>query len=928
MKLNSSDSYPSITSGKLDNGLQYYIKPLGPKSSKLLLNLYVKAGIDEQDGDQVSFGHFLEHMAFKSSKHAPEGLHNKLKKDYDLEMSQFDVNGHSGKEGTEYIFKANSNNKASIDAGLLWFEDIASKGLFLETNEIDKERGIYMQEYITRGGDNVEAYLNTSQLRYQLFPGAENTDSFFEHIKTFSPDVLKRYYKDWYRPDRMALSIVGPIENVDSLKLEIEKRFSKIKSHGDRISEDFDSLFFHQKPQFVKIERKPNVVSKLEEDYEIYLYYRDSITKNKITELSGIKRLKLLSLFTTILNRRYKRLTDVYNSNFTAKIIHTYQKDIEPPAFKISIIGSSKTLPLNEVLEVLNQFQNHGVSEQEFQVVINSELNNLNSTSVDRPDFWRSEIRKNFFYDEPILTDKLQVIKNWLQAYSLNEFNQFVASINLKMPEDIGMVVPNKHHFLDLEESEIRQKLHQASLRETVPYRVPEIPNRLMSDAEIQCLPKRPYQITHNDLLQTEEVILENGVKLILKRFLPNGVNKNRISIHGFTPNGAMNFPKEDYFSAINAPGFIKNSGLGNFNKFELQNYLSKTKVFWHGIDLYIHNMESGVKANVTQEDFETLLQLLYLYFTKPKVTDEAFEDWKKDQKKLFLDPIIDQKYNDLEVKIDSVINDFSDIPFGSKRYKGLNKTNLKKGLDIYRKLFSSTDEFTFIIAGDFCRDDILPLLNIYLGNLRTEIIIPDKAPDFVGFSPIGPYYKQWDFSGSKEKKNLLYRPLYIIPTQSKGNWKERIRMEALSAVINMKVWNLRFEKGYSLYVTGSSSSYNKLTNKYEINTIFNCIPEEFQSLRDEYLRIISELKEETISKPLLSKALKRLYMMHDPKGRGNSLQAISNNLYECYRFEIPWIDRSEIQLYIKSLTPEIIKNIAQNILLDKYRYEFVMKNN
>lgn len=128
----SLSSNEFVRSGRLENGLTYYIKPISNPSPQVQLDLIVKAGSYLQDKDQVSMAHFLEHMAFKASKNFPNGLQNDVKSLNHIGMSKFDLKGHSGTRATEFIFKAPRGNSKAIDAGLLWFKDIVNGDLELK----------------------------------------------------------------------------------------------------------------------------------------------------------------------------------------------------------------------------------------------------------------------------------------------------------------------------------------------------------------------------------------------------------------------------------------------------------------------------------------------------------------------------------------------------------------------------------------------------------------------------------------------------------------------------------------------------------------------------------------------------------------------------------------------------------------------------
>src|SRR5690606_29144422 len=109
----------------------------------------------------------------------------------------------------------------------------------------------------------------------------------------------------------------------------------------------------------------------------------------------------------------------------------------------------------------------------------------------------------------------------------------------------------------------------------------------------------------------------------------PGVIQRSEIIMHGFSPYGAISYPQDKFFTAINTPSIVRNTGVGELNKFQLKNYLSNTNSLKMGITPYIYYLESGIRGDSNIEDLETMLQLVYLYFTSPRKDTVAFEDWQ-----------------------------------------------------------------------------------------------------------------------------------------------------------------------------------------------------------------------------------------------------------------------------------------------------------
>lgn len=284
--LSNTDS--NIRYGKLENGFTYYIKPIEGPETDIFLNLYVKAGTYHEGKGQASMGHFIEHMAFKSSENFPRGIRHDPKFLGDSGKSLIAINGHSGTKVTEYNVKASSKNTKTVDVGLLWFKDIANRGLKLTEEDIDKERGVFKQEYIIRGGDDFQSFFQENHLSYLLFPGSLDVRNSFSHISNFKAEALKRYYNSWYRPDSMGVSIVGNISNVDSLEIVVKNIFSTISvSEKLRKTVNYDSVFYNQDPQFAIVKSNIDSSSFENPELEFHLYFRDFETYSKLSDIEG-----------------------------------------------------------------------------------------------------------------------------------------------------------------------------------------------------------------------------------------------------------------------------------------------------------------------------------------------------------------------------------------------------------------------------------------------------------------------------------------------------------------------------------------------------------------------------------------------------------------------------------------------------------------
>ncbi|MDY0151824.1 MAG: pitrilysin family protein, partial [Candidatus Cloacimonas sp.] len=229
---------PAVVHGTLANGLNYYIMPNAKPEKRIELRLLIDAGSVQEDDDQLGLAHFVEHMAFNGSKNFPRsemveylssigmGFHNGL-------------NGGTSYDYTVYQFKLPTEDETKLRKGLTILSDIAWQ-LSMNPSEIERERGVIQEEW--RLGQDAQHRVN-DQMNNVRFAGSRyalrNPIGTIENIRTFKPESLIRFYRDWYRPDLQSVVIVGDYP-AETLKSMIEEYFGAIpKRENPRVKESY-----------------------------------------------------------------------------------------------------------------------------------------------------------------------------------------------------------------------------------------------------------------------------------------------------------------------------------------------------------------------------------------------------------------------------------------------------------------------------------------------------------------------------------------------------------------------------------------------------------------------------------------------------------------------------------------------------------------
>lgn len=926
----------SIRYGRLSNGFTYFLKSIPGPQDKTYLRLYNKAGGNQEDLDQLELSHAVEHLAFKATKNFPLGLRND-KKMSRQDMGMYDATAVNGNKSTTYIFDAPHNNGEALELGFLWFRDIIS-GLKLTEKDIDQVRGELRQETISRNGKDLNAFIMKGELRSLLFPCKAASSNLFDHLENFSSQSLKRFYKDWYHPDKMGLSMVGNIGDLDEMERRIKKSFSCLPSpEARREPKHCDTEYFQQEPQFLTVERLPDTSKVLQNnEVNMKLFFRDPVTHKNLRNMEGPKRLILMQLLNSLINDRIREATNDYQSFYFGSR-HLYESKGLPPALEIimeSREGKEKEV-INKAIHYLNQIKKYGFQEMEWEKGKQRRLEYLHSISEEDANYWIKEIEKNYVRGEALPSNKLHDLREWLDGYTLTEFNDFVRQFLKNNPEDIAIIAPSGSKALSYSEKEVRSWIENEFRHPSEPFTPPKIPSSLLTQEELAKLHEAEYVDNGTGASGAREVVLENGLKIVLKPYAPTSESKTRIKIHGFSLKGADCFPKEDYFSAINAPSIVKHAGVHGLDKFQMNRFLSRKSISPGGIFPYVLDQESGIQGNADLVDFEIMLQLIYLHFTRPNKDRMAFEDWKIQEKEAFRDPSYDLSRSDLNNAIMEILGEKpkssvmgKKILSGTRRYEGVQRTNYTKAYQAYEKLFKNAKDFTFLISGDFEETSILPLVQKYLGNL------PNSPYDFCdtlvggdnGKLPDGPEFVEIPAPEYYRLKNVSYGIRFIEEADDSDGWKEKLRIEALAAITNQKAWTLRHQKGFSLYMIGVGGKFNEDMNRYEIGSTLDCVPEEFPMIRKEFKQIVSEIKSGEISEEEFKQGLQRMYSIYSSK-RGNLPRVMDPKLYNHYRYGQSWLEPVEIESFVRSLTVEDIVGTANKIYKDNNFFEFVMRD-
>ncbi len=225
----AQDEHPDLVRGELSNGLAYVILPMADADG-VSFRLMVRVGSQAEGPENHGIAHFVEHMAFRSTRNFADG-------EIDQVMAQagaasgWDHNAFTGRWTTTYHLDLPTPDAANMARGLDWLRDVGDGQVF-RPEEVSAERGVVLAERLDRlrSGDATDEQETSFHFRPEdnLTPAGSVAT-----LNALTPDDLRAFHAKWYRPDRSVIIVTGDIETTE-MAAELERRLGGWAGAGTR----------------------------------------------------------------------------------------------------------------------------------------------------------------------------------------------------------------------------------------------------------------------------------------------------------------------------------------------------------------------------------------------------------------------------------------------------------------------------------------------------------------------------------------------------------------------------------------------------------------------------------------------------------------------------------------------------------------------
>ena len=178
---------PEVTTGTFPNGLKYYVRRNGLPEKRAELRLIVNVGSLMEDDDQQGLAHFVEHMAFNGTKNFPKSDIVTFMESIGMRFGP-SVNAFTSFDETVYMLQVPTEKPEVVDRALLILEDWAHSVSF-DAAEIDKERGVIMEEWRLRRGA-------AARMQDQQFPVLLKGSRYADRLPIGKTEVIQGFKHD------------------------------------------------------------------------------------------------------------------------------------------------------------------------------------------------------------------------------------------------------------------------------------------------------------------------------------------------------------------------------------------------------------------------------------------------------------------------------------------------------------------------------------------------------------------------------------------------------------------------------------------------------------------------------------------------------------------------------------------------------------
>ena len=836
---------PSVIKGILPNGLTYYFRHNEKPEHKVELRLVVKAGSILEDDDQQGLAHFMEHMNFNGTVNFQRNDLVSYLQTIGVKFGA-DLNANTGFDRTLYILPLPTDDPANLEKGFQILEDWAHNALLTDA-DIDGERGVVLEESrLSKGAGK--------RMQQQYFPELLAGSRYAERlplgkdsiIRNFNYAAIRRFYKDWYRPDLMAVIVVGDIDSETALKM--------IRTHFEQLRNPE-----HERPHFyADVTPRSSSAAMVVTDKEattarlaIIYPYEEKTPEVTVKDYSDdIKR----SLVVGMINRRFADLAQSGKSSSMAVSFNSLPHGYMAIEATCTFANEGPDKILHSLTAELSRARTYGFYQSELELVkkqiAGAWEKAYNERDKQNSNTYVGKYVGNFTDGASMCSveDYYNIYKKILPSINVDDLNGLVKKLFrgrdffalITAPDNAQLTLPTEGQLIRTVKRELNQGVDRMQEKEVDTVLLPIKPAAGTVTA-------REY---HNDFDATT-FTLSNGIKVTIKH---TEYKNDEILLMGVKKGGSGKYGLEDKSNCEFLESVTRIMGVGSLAPVDFSRVTAGKNI---RVSTSMGSVSDIVSGSSTVKDFESMMQLAFMQLTQPRRDESLFRSWKARYKRQ-LENVFNSPQTVFGDTVLKALYDNDPRAPGIPDPRDLDNIDISRLLAIYNKEFSYADGYQFFIVGNVDTSAAVPFIETYLGSLPRN----NKPVEFKddGLRPVSGRHRLTVHKGA-EKKSMIMNMYYGAVPYSEDL---ALRAGVLAEILNIKVIQDLREKMSSIYSGGFSAAVIKEPYEhYSINLSLPCGPENVEKLLDAANEEIRTLKENGPDAVDLEKVRKQLYEKH-----------------------------------------------------------------
>jgi len=885
---------PKVRIGTLANGIRYYIRQNPKPEKRAELRLVVNAGSVLETDEQLGLAHFVEHTAFNGTTHFAKNDLVKYLQSIGVRFGA-DLNAYTGFDETVYILPVPTDTARIVDQAFTILEDWA-RGQLFDSAEVVNERGVVREEWrLGKGaGDRMlhqwlPIALKGSRYAERLPIGNE------ESIMSATPARLRSFYKSWYRPDLQAVIAVGDFKPAD-MEAQIKKHFAGISKPANPPKRPSPAVPPNKEPLIAVASDKEATSS------DVSLMFKLPAEKTKT--VGDYRRLLMERLYLGMLNDRLEEISQKPDAPFLgagASKGNLIGRNTDAFTLSAGVKDGGIERGLEALLEEAKRVDQFGFLQSELDRQKESLVRGYERAYAERDKSQSAsfvqEYVDNYLNGEPIpgIEYEYKLVQQLVPTISLAEVNKLASNwitdenrvVIAQSPQKDSVKIPTRAELL-------------AAFQRAAQATVQAYTEDLSGSALLDRAPTAGKIISTRSIpnVGVFEWKLSNGARVLVK---PTDFKADEVQFGAFSPGGTSLAPDSNYMSAALASQIMSISGVGKFNRTDLQKKLAG-KVASAGAS--IGETTEGLRGTASPKDLETMFQLIYLDFTAPRFDSSAYEAFKNQ-----VGPFLANRSSDPDqVFSDTVTSTMTQHNFRSRPLTATTfaEVNPHKSFEFYKDRYADASDFTFVFVGNVDSTTLKPLVETYLASLPA-LNRKETFRDNGGAPPKGIVEKVVH-KGVEPKANTIID----FTGACESSPETRFAIRALTELFQIKINETLREQLGGAYSPSVGGGCNKIPRQeYSITVQFNSAPDNVEKLTKSVFALIDSLKKQPPSQPDVDKVKEQLirsrevdvkqnmYWLNNILGREQAGEDISTLL-------------GPYDAMIRSLTPAQIQQAAQ----------------